>query len=41
MTTPTLNLDVRSVAGSVAVIDIRGDVTAASEQPLSFDVDQD
>jgi anti-sigma B factor antagonist len=35
MTTPTLNLDVRPVGGSVAVIDIRGDVTAASEQPLS------
>ena len=35
MTTPTLSLDVRPLAGSVAVIDIRGDVTAASEQPLA------
>ena len=32
--TPTLSLDVRPV-GSAAVIDIRGDVTAASELPLS------
>jgi anti-sigma B factor antagonist len=35
MTTPTLNLDVRSVGAAAAVIDIRGDITAASEQPLS------
>jgi anti-sigma B factor antagonist len=34
MTTPTLALDVRPM-GELAVIDIRGDVTAASEQPLS------
>src|SRR5256885_419786 len=40
MTTPTLNLDVRSVGGSVAVIDIRGEVTAASEQPLSMAYDE-
>ena len=40
MTTPTLNLDVRSAGDSVAVIDIRGDVTAASEQPLSQAYDE-
>jgi anti-sigma B factor antagonist len=35
MATPTLNLDVRPVGDATAVIDIRGEVTAASEQPLS------
>ena len=40
MTTPTLNLDVRPVGSSAAVIDIRGDVTAASEQPLSAAYDE-
>jgi anti-sigma B factor antagonist len=35
MTTPTLSLDVRKVTGATTVIDIRGDVTAASEQPLA------
>jgi anti-sigma B factor antagonist len=40
MTTPTLNLDVRPVGGSAAVIDIRGDVTAASELPLSAAYDE-
>jgi anti-sigma B factor antagonist len=40
MTTPTLNLDVRPVGGSAAVIDIRGEVTAASEQPLSAAYDE-
>jgi len=40
MTTPTLSLDVRPLAGSVAVIDIRGEVTAASEQPLSAAYDE-
>ena len=40
MTTPTLALDVRSVGSAVAVIDIRGDVTAASEQPLSAAYDE-
>ena len=34
MTTPTLALVVRPM-GELAVIDSRGDVTAASEQPLS------
>ncbi|HET7529512.1 MAG TPA: STAS domain-containing protein [Mycobacteriales bacterium] len=40
MTTPTLNLDVRPIGGSAAVIDIRGEVTAASEQPLSTAYDE-
>ena len=40
MTTPTLSLDVRSAGGSAAVIDIRGDVTAASEQPLAQAYDE-
>ena len=35
LTTPTLSLDVRDVANATAVIDIRGDVTAASEQPFA------
>jgi anti-sigma B factor antagonist len=40
MTTPTLTLDVRPAGSSVAVIDIRGEVTAASEQPLSLAYDE-
>jgi anti-sigma B factor antagonist len=40
MTTPTLNLDVRPIGGSAAVIDIRGEVTAASEQPLAAAYDE-
>lgn len=40
MTTPTLSLDVRPVADTVAVIDICGEVTAASEQPLSSAYEQ-
>ena len=39
MTTPTLAIDVRPI-GSLAVIDIRGEVTAASEQPLSAAYDE-
>jgi anti-sigma B factor antagonist len=35
MTTPTVSMDVRHVAPSVAVIDIKGDVTAACEPALS------
>ena len=40
MTTPTLSLDVRTVDDRTAVIDIRGDVTAASEQPLAAAYDE-
>lgn len=40
MTTPTLSLDVRPVDARTAVIDIRGDVTAASEQPLAAAYDE-
>ena len=40
MTTPTLSLDVRPVGGHAAVIDIRGEVTAASEQPLAAAYDE-
>jgi anti-sigma B factor antagonist len=40
MTTPTLSLDVRTVDARTAVIDIRGDVTAASEEPLAAAYDE-
>jgi anti-sigma B factor antagonist len=40
MTTPTLSLDVRPVDARTAVIDIRGDVTAASEEPLAAAYDE-
>ncbi|HEU5034851.1 MAG TPA: STAS domain-containing protein [Mycobacteriales bacterium] len=40
MTTPTLSLDVRPMGSAVSVIDIRGEVTAASEQPLSAAYDE-
>jgi len=40
MTTPTVSLSVRPAAASAAVIDICGDVTAASEQPLSTAYDE-
>ena len=40
MTTPTLSLDVRPAADATAVIDIRGEVTAASEQPLAAAYDE-
>ena len=40
MTTPTLSLDVRQAADATAVIDIRGEVTAASEQPLAAAYDE-
>jgi anti-anti-sigma factor len=35
-----LSLDVRPAAGATAIIDIRGEVTAASEQPLSAAYEQ-
>lgn len=34
MNTPVVSMDVRQVGGGVAVVDIRGDVTATCEQPL-------
>jgi len=40
MTTPTLSLDVRPIGTGAAVIDVRGDVTAASEQPLAAAYDE-
>ena len=40
MTLPTASLSVRPVTASAAVIDICGDVTAASEQPLSIAYDE-
>ena len=40
MTTPTLSLDVRQISDATAVIDIRGDVTATSEQPLAAAYDE-
>ena len=40
MTTPILSLDVRPVGAATAVIDIRGEVTATSELPLSAAYDE-
>jgi len=40
MTTPTLSLDVRAVSSNAAVIDIKGDVTAASGEPLTAAYDE-
>lgn len=40
MTTPTLSLDVRPAGAGAAVIDIRGEVTATSEQPLAAAYDE-
>jgi len=40
MTTPTLSLDVRPVSGDAAVIDIKGDVTATSGEPLTTAYDE-
>jgi anti-sigma B factor antagonist len=34
MTTPIVSMDVRQVGGGVAVVDIKGDVTATCEEPL-------
>lgn len=40
MTAPTLLLDVRPVADAAAIIDIRGEVTAASGEPLTAAYDE-
>ena len=34
MTTPSASMDVRHLGGGVAVVDIKGDVTATCEEPL-------